>query len=111
PATRSHTRTLPSPSSEARRLPSRLKATSYTSPSCSLQVNTTSPVATSQSFTVLSALAEASRLLSGLNATARTELVWPCFPRKSWSSLPVTASQTKILRSSPAEASSLPSRL
>ena len=66
------------------------------------------PVPASQTFTVPSSLAEASRLPSGLNATLMTSPVCPLRVRVS---CPVPASHTFTVLSSLAEASRLPSGL
>jgi hypothetical protein len=68
----SHTFTVPSWLTEARRVPSGLKATPWTPPSCPVRVRACWPVAASHIFTVRSQLAEASRLPSGLKATLWT---------------------------------------
>jgi hypothetical protein len=62
-----------------------------------------------QSRTVWSALALASVLPSGLNATAKTESVWPV--RGSPWGWPVAVSQSRTLWSALALASVLPSGL
>ena len=65
-------------------------------------------MAASQTFTVLSVLAEAMRVPSVLNATARTKLVWPVSERDS---RPVAASQSFTVLSKPADAMRVPSGL
>ena len=65
----SHTFTVPSLLTEARRWPSGLKATLQTPPVCPGRVRASWPLVASHTFTVLSTLAEARRLPSGLKAT------------------------------------------
>src|SRR3990172_5812516 len=73
-----------------------------------VKVRSSSPLFASHTFTVLSALAEASRLPSGLYATLRTSALCPLKVR---SSSPLFASHTLTVSSSLAEASRLPSGL
>ena len=62
----------------------------------------------SQSFTTRSCPAEARYRLSGLNATAATAAAWP---RRICPGLPVAASQSRTVLSSPAVAIHRPSAL
>src|SRR5438477_299693 len=64
------------------------------------------PVAASQSRTVLSSEADASRRPSGENATALTQSLWPLSVA---SHAPVAASQSRTVSSSEADASRRPS--
>ena len=65
-------------------LPSGLNATLVTPSVCPLSVRVPGRSAASHTFTVLSSLAEASRLPSGLNATPDDPLVCPLRVRVSW---------------------------
>jgi hypothetical protein len=79
-----------------------------TTPLCPLRVSSSGPLAVSQTRTVWSELAEASRRPSGLNDTPWTG---PVCPLRASSSFPVAAPQTHTVRSPPAEASRRPSGL
>src|SRR5947207_2366923 len=73
-----------------------------------VRVWTSRPDATSQSFMVLSALAEASQRPSGLKATAKMGFLWPL---SFCTSCPLDRFQILIVLSSSPEASSRPSGL
>src|SRR5262245_26723540 len=90
------------------RLPSGLQATLLTPISWPETDWSSLPLSASQSFVVLSALAEAMRLPSGLQATLLTANSWP---ENDWSNLPLSASQSFIVPSQLAEAMRLLSGL
>ena len=75
-------------------MPSGLKATADTGPSCPLRVARASPVAASHSRTVPSLPAEARVLPSGLKATAFTQ---PSCPLRVARASPVAASHSRTV--------------
>src|SRR5205823_8076669 len=89
-------------------LPSSLTTTASTADSCPGSSLTTFLAVTSQTFTTLSPPTDASRLLSGKNATPVMGAVCPV---RAASSLPVSGSYTRTVLSAPAAAARLPSGL
>src|SRR5436190_2893050 len=91
---------------EMARVPSRENATERTSAKCPSKVRSNSPVAASQSFTVLSWLPDKTFAPSDENATDPTRL--EC-PRSARSRLPLAASHILMLVPQPPESTCLPS--
>ena len=82
-------------------VPSRLKETPVMGSECAGIVLTQFPVRGSQSLTFSSKPPETRRFAEALNATAKTNEVWP---RSSTRGIPVGASQIRMFLSSLAEA-------
>src|SRR5262245_24447043 len=94
PLASSHILILGSEPAEANRFPSRLNDTVFTRGRSLMTIIVSPPDDTSHNFTVLSWLAEASRLPSLLKATLDNQLVWPF---KLCSSSPLAQSQIRIV--------------
>ena len=86
--------------------PSGVKATAFSSPCGWFSVSSRSPSLTRQSFTVWSALAEASTVPVGSNARLKMA---PLCTEIVRSSLPSATCQSRMVRSYPAVARTLPS--